>query len=463
VAIKVYERSMMSDRNLLQGLQAEVEVMEKLDHPNVITLYETIWDSQKSSLNLVIEMASNGTLRGLLRRSSLKNHYGDPILSEEEPHVITTQLFDALVHVHERGICHGDIKQENCLFDRNGCLKLADFGLASFCEEYTSGLEAMQGTTIYMAPELFAGSYGKGIDVWAAGILTYSLVAGYWPFDAADHDSFSRAIRKGLYTNPIHQDADLSKRGHQFIRLMLTSDVSKRPEASKLRAHAWCSEKLASSTIVMPPQDEDGDGFGDGFGDGDRNGDRFGDGDEDDEEFEDEDEGEGEDENEVEVDVDVKSSELELMASEVIRKATAIGHMNLADRGDKDEALTMKRELRFKGTSAKVLEDRVKMSRIYGTRSMQKKTANEAGTRGLLPANEILVGRVSSEMSSVEMNNLLDELMLELGFTAAAIGATTTISSTSAGLSHGGGKCQLIATRKLLRSRLLRAQQRRRD
>lgn len=81
-----------------------------------------LWDSQRGTLNLILELASEGTLKGVLRRSKHRwaNGLGVPVLEESNACGIVTQLARALEHIHSNGICHGDVKQENVLFTSDG-------------------------------------------------------------------------------------------------------------------------------------------------------------------------------------------------------------------------------------------------------------------------------------------------------------------------------------------------------
>ncbi|KAK4366843.1 hypothetical protein RND71_014723 [Anisodus tanguticus] len=91
------------------------------------------------------------------------------------------QLLSGLQHCHERGILHRDIKGSNLLIDKNGILKIADFGLANFYQTKTKRpLTSRVVTLWYRAPELLLGStdYSVGIDLWSAGCLLAEMFVG---------------------------------------------------------------------------------------------------------------------------------------------------------------------------------------------------------------------------------------------------------------------------------------------
>lgn len=91
------------------------------------------------------------------------------------------QLLSGLQHCHERGVLHRDIKASNLLIDKNGMLKIADFGLANFFNpKQGRPLTSRVVTLWYRAPELLLGStdYGVGIDLWSAGCLLPEMFTG---------------------------------------------------------------------------------------------------------------------------------------------------------------------------------------------------------------------------------------------------------------------------------------------
>ena len=183
-------------------------------HPNIIQFYMTCTITDKTSKAyigsnelpvLLFEQATNGDLFQIISKSKAG-------LPEIVCRTYFHQLFDALKHLHSRGIYHRDIKVENLLLDQNFNLKLADFGLAYLSKEHTTEASKEKssffpfpsfpfplvgekkkedysvvgdvGTTPYAAPEIFTDKYylGSAVDIWSSGCALFVMLLGCPPF-----------------------------------------------------------------------------------------------------------------------------------------------------------------------------------------------------------------------------------------------------------------------------------------
>lgn len=115
----------------------------------------------------------------------LINHGALPL---EQVQKIFTQLVGAVSHVHNMSCVHRDLKLENILLDKNGNVKLVDFGFTREYEGKMSYLQTFCGTVCYSAPEMIKGDRyaGEKVDVWSLGIILYALLTGELPFDDDD-------------------------------------------------------------------------------------------------------------------------------------------------------------------------------------------------------------------------------------------------------------------------------------
>ena len=97
-------------------------------------------------------------------------------------------MIDAVGFLHAKDIAHRDLKLENILVDKDGYLKVIDFGISKKFEQ-SLDTDTYCGTKEYMAPEILEGNnYNKSVDWWAMGIMLYELLFGKNPFNLQDED-----------------------------------------------------------------------------------------------------------------------------------------------------------------------------------------------------------------------------------------------------------------------------------
>ena len=132
----------------LEAIQEEVNILTKLDHPNIVKYYETYIDEKY--IYLVMEYIGGGELFEKIAQQ--KNQvFSEPMAAE-----YMKKLFSALNHMHAQGVVHRDIKPENIMLSKNDELKLIDFGLSKR-QQGSKKLKTIAGTPYYMAPEVLDG------------------------------------------------------------------------------------------------------------------------------------------------------------------------------------------------------------------------------------------------------------------------------------------------------------------
>jgi doublecortin-like kinase 1/2 len=170
--------------------------------------------------------------------------------TEKDASAMIYNLSNALSYLHSRDIVHRDVKPENLLIceSDNGSksLKLGDFGLAA---EIKNGekLYSVCGTPTYVAPEILSESgYGKEVDIWAAGVITYILLSGFPPFVNEDNDQdelFDQILSgKFEFTEPFWDCVSSSAK--ELITNMLQIDPSMRYTANQIMQHPWIAVSL---------------------------------------------------------------------------------------------------------------------------------------------------------------------------------------------------------------------------
>lgn len=177
VAIKVLHAALAGDSGFLKRFEAEAHTAAALSHPNVMRVLD--WGEQTEGPFLVLEYLGGGSLRTLLDQGTA--------LSPSQAAQVGIQAARALEYAHRRGLVHRDVKPANLLFDDEGRLAIADFGLARALAEaaLTEPGGSVLGTARYASPEQVRGlSLDGKADVYALGLVLYEVVTGRVPFSA---------------------------------------------------------------------------------------------------------------------------------------------------------------------------------------------------------------------------------------------------------------------------------------
>jgi beta-lactam-binding protein with PASTA domain/tRNA A-37 threonylcarbamoyl transferase component Bud32 len=175
VAIKLLHPALAGDAAFLKRFRAEARAVAALNHPNVLQVYD--WGEQDGQPYLVTEFLAGGSLRQLLDA-------GGRLTPSQAVHV-GLEATAALDYAHRRGIVHRDVKPANLLFDADGRLRIADFGVARALAEaaWTEPEGALLGTARYAAPEQAEGLALDGkADVYGLALVLVEAVTGSVPF-----------------------------------------------------------------------------------------------------------------------------------------------------------------------------------------------------------------------------------------------------------------------------------------
>ncbi|MBN1230436.1 MAG: protein kinase [Anaerolineales bacterium] len=177
VALKVLHPAFTKDPNFQARFQREAQVVARLDHPNIVPIFD--YSEHDDQPYLVMKYIEGQTLKARLQSGSV---------SREEGITIIKAVGKALAYAHEKDILHRDIKPSNVLLSNDGHIYLTDFGLARIASagESTLSNESMLGTPQYISPEQAMGvsDLDEGTDIYSFGVLVYELVVGRVPFSA---------------------------------------------------------------------------------------------------------------------------------------------------------------------------------------------------------------------------------------------------------------------------------------
>jgi serine/threonine-protein kinase len=175
VALKLLHPALAADAAFLRRFQAEAQTVAALRHQGIVRVYD--WGEDAGNAYLTMELLEGGSLRSLLDSGHR--------LSVSQVAALGLDVAAALAYAHSRGLVHRDVKPANLLFDEEGHVSVADFGIARALAEasWTEPLGAMVGTARYAAPEQLRGVPLDGrADVYALALVVVEAVTGDVPF-----------------------------------------------------------------------------------------------------------------------------------------------------------------------------------------------------------------------------------------------------------------------------------------
>ena len=229
--------------NNVASLKSEIQILIKLDHPNIIKLYE-IYEND-NYIYLVMELCTGGEL---FDRIIQKTEQGKQF-TEKEVANIFQQMMSAINYCHSNKIVHRDLKPENLLLatqDENSPIKVIDFGMSRIFNNKQAMFDKV-GTAYYISPEVLDGFYDEKCDIWSAGVILYILLCGYPPFNGNDDDEIFESIKKRKFVFPDAEWANISKEAKDLINKML-SDPLTRLTAEQVLSHPWLVNQLNKNT-----------------------------------------------------------------------------------------------------------------------------------------------------------------------------------------------------------------------
>ena len=235
VAIKVLDKNKLKDN--IACIMEEVAILNKLDHPNIVKYYETYDDAKY--IYLVMEYISGMQLFDKI------THQKNQTFDEGQAAKYMKQLFQAINHCHAQNIVHRDIKPENIMITDDDEVRLIDFGLSK-ASNGKKALQTVAGTPYYMAPEVLDGNYQAKADIWSLGVLMYTLVSGYLPFQGKNSAEVFRKIGEAdFHFN--HKEFDtISQECKNLISKLLVVNPNKRLTGQKALQDPWFKKQLSS-------------------------------------------------------------------------------------------------------------------------------------------------------------------------------------------------------------------------
>ena len=212
-----------------KNIKRELNLMKKLNHPNIIKLHDVIIDSSLNYIYFIMEYHKKGDLSKFLNGRALKEKYCKKYLR---------QLSNGLEYLLINNILHRDLKPQNILLTDDYNIQITDFGLArKFNKDFM--FNTLCGSPMYMAPEIInRRDYNNKSDLWSVGIIMYEMLHGYTPFKVTNFFDLIRYINK----NQITINITISEECENLLLGLLQQNVNKRIEWVSFFNHKWFIE-----------------------------------------------------------------------------------------------------------------------------------------------------------------------------------------------------------------------------
>jgi len=234
-AMKILKKSAVFQKNEVEHTLTENRVLQTIRHPFIVGLKYSFTTDDR--LCFVTEYVSGGELFVHLKNEKNKR------FSECKTRFYAAEIVLALGYLHQRGIIYRDLKLENLLLDKNGHIKMVDFGLSKdeiFGNQMTN---TFCGTPSYLPPEVIRKMlYGRQVDWWGLGVVMFELLTGFLPFYAEERKMMFLQIVTEKTRFPRH----VSQEARDIISRLLDKNPDRRlgssKDADEVMEHPFFSE-----------------------------------------------------------------------------------------------------------------------------------------------------------------------------------------------------------------------------
>mmetsp|Transcript_254 Transcript_254/g.221 ORF Transcript_254/g.221 Transcript_254/m.221 type:complete len:356 (-) Transcript_254:67-1134(-) len=231
-AVKIISKKDLLDDDI-KAINREANIYMELKHDHIVKCFEFYDD--KRYYYMVLEMMEGGEL--------LNTIINKTIYTENEARNIIRIITTAIKYCHDKGIVHRDLKPQNLLLAKRediNTLKIADFG---FAKNFTiSFLDTKLGTPMFMAPDILVNQiYGKEVDMWSIGVITYLILSGHPPFndESGNWMNLQRKIIHGQFEFESEIWDNISEPAKQLINGLLNVNPARRLTAEQVLSHPW--------------------------------------------------------------------------------------------------------------------------------------------------------------------------------------------------------------------------------
>ena len=252
------------DETTVEALESTIEILQSLNHPNVVQLIDFYEDETR--YYLVYEQMEHGDVSKIyffLTDFQLLNHLETEgyTLSEKNVQDMMTPVFDAVFYCHDLGIIHRDLKPDNMYLthydQEKTTLKISDFGIAREIQEHQMAT-TVAGTPGYLAPEILMNSgYDFKCDYWSLGVVLYFLLSGTLPFQSENMLELFNLIKEGEYDTDQKSWDHVSPEAKNLLQGLLVVDPEYRLKKEQIEAHPWFQTQVSNDSIPIDNDEEE--------------------------------------------------------------------------------------------------------------------------------------------------------------------------------------------------------------
>uniref|UniRef100_A0A8C6SMF6 non-specific serine/threonine protein kinase n=1 Tax=Neogobius melanostomus TaxID=47308 RepID=A0A8C6SMF6_9GOBI len=230
-AMKILKKEVIIAKDEVAHTLTESRVLKNTRHPFLTSLKYSF--QTKDRLCFVMEYVNGGELFFHLSR--------ERVFSEDRTRFYGAEIVSALDYLHSAKIVYRDLKLENLMLDKDGHIKITDFGLCKEGITDTATMKTFCGTPEYLAPEVLEDNdYGRAVDWWGLGVVTYEMMCGRLPFYNQDHEKLFELI----LMEEIKFPRTLSSDAKSLLSGLLIKDPNKRlgggpDDAKEIMRHSY--------------------------------------------------------------------------------------------------------------------------------------------------------------------------------------------------------------------------------
>uniref|UniRef100_A0A915CSZ5 non-specific serine/threonine protein kinase n=1 Tax=Ditylenchus dipsaci TaxID=166011 RepID=A0A915CSZ5_9BILA len=219
-AIKILKKEVIIAKDEVAHTLTENRVLQRCKHPFLTELTYSFQTNDR--LCFVMEFAIGGDLYYHLNKEVSIYKEG---FSESRTRFYGSEIVMALGYLHDNNIVYRDLKLENLLLDKDGHIKIADFGLCKEDISFSGRTRTFCGTPEYLAPEVLEDNdYGRSVDWWGVGVVMYEMMCGRLPFYSREHEKLFEMILQCAYRFP----SRLSPEAKSLLSGLLVKDPNQR-------------------------------------------------------------------------------------------------------------------------------------------------------------------------------------------------------------------------------------------